>query len=130
LERAGAKGIIFRGSRWFRGAAPAADWAWVFRAEELPLARVFDNIKKLVAGGRYVVGEHAAERLDERGVLEWQVVDGIEDGSLLAERPDDLPNPAVEVGQTLADGTNIKAVWSHVISANVAKLVTVHYFDE
>lgn len=29
--------------------------------------------------GRYVVGEHATERLDERDILEWQVIDGIED---------------------------------------------------
>ncbi len=52
------------------------------------------------------------------------------DGSLIVERPEAVPNPAVEVRQTLADGTEVKAVWSHVISADVAKLVTVHFFDE
>lgn len=83
----------------------------------------------MVTNGRYVIGQHAAERLDERSILEWQVVDGLDDGLLLTERPDALPSPAVEVRQSLADGTNIKAVWSHVISADVAKLVTVHFFD-
>jgi hypothetical protein len=39
-------------------------------------------------------------------------------------------NPSVEVVQILADGTDIKAVWSHVIPVDVAKLVTVHFFDE
>lgn len=94
------------------------------------MGRLFDTIRTLVAEGRYVVGQHAAERLEERGVLEWQIVDGIDDGSLIVERPDALPNPAVEVRQSLADGSEVKAVWSHIASADVAKLVTVHYFDE
>lgn len=94
------------------------------------MGRPFETIRTLVAEGRYVVGQHAAERLDERGVLEWQVVDGVDDGSLIAERPDAQPNPTVEIREWLADGTEIKAVWSHLILADVAKLVTVHFFDE
>jgi len=94
------------------------------------LGQLHETIRALVTSGRYVVGQHAAERLDERGVLEWQVVEGIEDGDLIVERPNDYPNPAIEVEQTLADGTPVKAVWSHMVSAGVAKLVTVHYFDE
>lgn len=94
------------------------------------MGRLFETIRTLVASGRYLVGEHATERLDERGILEWQVVDGIERGTLIAERPDAAPNPAIEVRQSLADGTEIKAVWSHVISVDVAKLVTVHFLDE
>ena len=94
------------------------------------MGRLLDTIRRLVASGRYVVGQHASERLDERGVLEWQVVDGIQEGSLIVERPDAVPNPAVEVRQALADGTECKAVWSHLISADVSKLVTVHFFDE
>ena len=94
------------------------------------MGRLFDNIRQLIDDGRYVVGQHAAERLDERGVLEWQVIDGVEDSELIIERPDALPNPAVELRETLADGTEIKAVWSYLAAANVAKLVTVHFFDE
>lgn len=70
------------------------------------------------------------ERLEERGILEWQIVDGIESGRLLSERPDDLPNPAIEVEEVLADGTEVKAVWSHLVRAGLAKLVTVHFLDE
>ncbi len=92
--------------------------------------RLFETIRASAATGRYVVGQHAAERLDERGILEWQVVDGIERGSLIIERPDDVPNPAIEVRQLLADGTEIKAVWSYIASLDIAKLVTVHFFDE
>jgi hypothetical protein len=94
------------------------------------LGKLFDTIRTLVASGRYLVGEHATVRLDERGILEWQLVDGIDPGTPIVERPDALPNPAVEVRQVLADGTEIKAVWSHLISLDAAKRVTVHFFDE
>ena len=91
---------------------------------------MFYTIRGLVLAGRYVIGQHAAERLDERGILEWQVVDGMERGSPMAENPDASPNPSVEVRQLLADGTEVKVVWSHVRSIDVAKLVTVHFLDD
>ncbi|MGA2582293.1 MAG: DUF4258 domain-containing protein [Tepidisphaeraceae bacterium] len=94
------------------------------------MGRLFQTVRELVHNGRYLIGEHATVRLDERGILEWQVVDGVERGELLLERPDAVPNPAVEIRQSSADGTEIKAVWSHVISLDIAKLVTVHFFDE
>ena len=83
----------------------------------------------IVATGRYVVGEHAAERLEQRG-SSWQVVAGLAKGKLLSERPRDKPNPAIEVREVLPDGTECKAVWSHLRQSDVAKLVTVHFFDE
>ncbi|MBY0231554.1 MAG: DUF4258 domain-containing protein [Gemmataceae bacterium] len=90
---------------------------------------LFSTIKQLVAEEKYVVGEHASERLEERGIMEWQAVVGIEDGRLILEKPDADPNPAVEVRQMLPDGTEFKAVWSHLRTSGVAKLVTVHFFD-
>jgi len=59
-----------------------------------------------------------------------QVVLGLEDGELLLERPSDKSNPAIEVQERLPDGTEFKAVWSHLKRSGVAKLVTVHFFDE
>jgi hypothetical protein len=56
-------------------------------------------------------------------------VTGLEDGVLLAERPGSRPIPAVEVCETLPDGTEFKVVWSLLRPCNVAKLVTVHFFD-
>jgi hypothetical protein len=91
---------------------------------------LFDEIRGLVASDRYVVGQHASERLDERGIMEWQAVVGLSDGQLIIERPNAKPNPAVEVHETLPDGTEFKAVWSHLPRSSVAKLVTVHFFDE
>ena len=96
----------------------------------MPGRSLFNIVRSLVASGRYVVGQHAAERLDERGILEWQIVDGVEHGDLLIERPNAQPNPTVEVRQTLVDGTEVKVVWAHLVSVDFAKLVTVHYFDE
>lgn len=92
--------------------------------------KLFDEIRSCVAEGRYVVGQHASERLEERGILEWQAAVGLADGELLVERPRDKPNPAVEVRETLPDGTDVKAVWSFLRSSGVAKLVTVHFYDE
>lgn len=93
------------------------------------MGQLFDTIRQLVAEEKYLVGLHAAERLEERGIMEWQAVAGLDDGVLLAERPDAEPNPAVEVRETLPDGTEFMAVWSYLAQSGVAKLVTVHFFD-
>lgn len=54
---------------------------------------------------------------------------GLTEGKLIAERSKALPNPAVEVRESLPDGKEFKAVWSHLRQSGVAKLVTVHFFD-
>ena len=93
------------------------------------MGSLFLTIRRLVAEDRYVVGLHASERLEDRGIMEWQVVAGLADGELIAERPTATPNPVVEVQEQLPDGTEFKAVWSHLRSSAIAKLVTVHFFD-
>jgi hypothetical protein len=40
-----------------------------------------------------------------------------------------IRNPTVEVRESLPDGTEFKAVWAYLPQSDVAKLVTVHYFD-
>ena len=89
----------------------------------------FDTVRALVAAGRYLVSRHAAEGLTERGIMEWQVEAGLDEGALLVARPDDFPHPVVEVRESLPDGTEFKAVWSLDTAAGTAKLVTVHFFD-
>ena len=98
--------------------------------EEVTRGKALDHLRGLIEGERYLVGVHASERLEERGILEWQIIAAVEDAALLLERPSDLPNPAVEVIIELPDGTEVKAVWSHLASTDLAKLVTVHFFDE
>ncbi len=95
----------------------------------LRMGELFQLIKQFVAAEKYLIGLHASERLEERGIMEWQVVAGIDDGELILERPADAPNPVVEVRETLPDGTEFKAVWAYLRESGVAKLVTVHYFD-
>jgi Domain of unknown function (DUF4258) len=95
----------------------------------MPMGQLFDTIRQLVTEEKYIVGNHASERLEERGIMGWQVVAGLENGDLIAERPDTTPNPAVEVRELMPDGTEFKAVWSHLRQSGVAKLVTVHFFD-
>lgn len=49
------------------------------------MGQLFDAIRQLVDEERYVVGEHASERLVERGIMEWQVVAGLAEGKLIAK---------------------------------------------
>jgi hypothetical protein len=93
------------------------------------MGRLFDTIRALVAEAKYIIGEHASERLEERDIMEWQAAAGLADGELIVERPKTKPNPSIEVLEILSDGTEFKAVWSHLRTSGVAKLVTVHYFD-
>jgi hypothetical protein len=94
------------------------------------MGALFRTVKRLVEEEKYVIGQHASERLEERGIMEWQVVAGLEDGELIAERPNAAPNPAIEVQEVMPDGTEFKAVWSYMRQSGVAKLVAVHFFDE
>lgn len=71
---------------------------------------LFLLVQSLVRSDRYVVGLDASERLEERGLMEWQAVAGLEDGEFLRENLDAVPNPTVEVRQLLPDGTPYKAV--------------------
>lgn len=93
------------------------------------MGELFHQIQSLVSSGHYLVGQHAAERLEERGIMEWQAVAGLADGALITERVNASPNPAVEVCEILPDGTEFKAVWSYLRQSGAAKLVTVHFFD-
>lgn len=98
-------------------------------SKAIAVGKLFDRIRELVSEDRYLIGLHASERLDERGILEWQAVAGLDDGELFDERPDAKPNPTVEVLEQLPDGIEFKAVWSYLKQSDVAKLVTVHFFD-
>ena len=93
------------------------------------MGQLLEAIQQLVAAERYVVGQHAVERLEERGILEWQVVASLAQGRLIAECPDAEPNSTVEVKEILPNGIEFKAVWAYLPQSDIAKLVTVHFFD-
>ena len=92
--------------------------------------KLFQRIQALIERGDYVIGEHAVERLEERGIMEWHVVAAMAEVDVYSERPRAKPNPAIEAQIFLPDGTECKAVWSLLRQSGVAKLVTVHFFDE
>ena len=93
------------------------------------MAYLFNTIRKLVSEEKYIVGIHAAEMLEERGIMEWQASASLHDGMLIVERPDAKPNPVIEVRECLPDGTEFKAVWGLLRRSGVAKLITVHFFN-
>jgi hypothetical protein len=76
-----------------RGAAPEPDILVSALLPPQAMGKLFYKIQGLVADAKYVVGLHASERLEERGIMEWQAVLGLEDGQLIVERPHATPNP-------------------------------------
>lgn len=73
------------------------------------------------------VSLHAQERLAERRVELWQILDGVEDAEVLEERPASRPHPSVVVRQILADGTEVRVVWSFSARLKDAALVTCFF---
>jgi hypothetical protein len=73
------------------------------------MGRLFDVIRDLVTEDKYLVKEHAAERLEERRIMEWQAVVGLANARLIGERAEARPHPTVEVLELLPDGTEFKA---------------------
>ncbi len=92
--------------------------------------QLFDEICRLVAEGRYLIGDHAWERLLERGIMEWQIIAGMTDAQLMTERRFARPNPIVEMRVPLPNGDDCKVVWSLLRPVRVAKLVTAHLFAD
>ena len=94
------------------------------------MGTLLDEIRTAVQDERYVVSLHATERCEGRRIASWQVVAGLDDADLVAERPDDEPNPSIVVRQLLVDGTEVEAVWSWLAPSRRAKLVTVYFPDD
>lgn len=93
------------------------------------MGQLAETIRKLIQEERYLIGEHATERLSERSIMEWQAVDATICGDVVAERPSAYPNPVVEFVGLLPDGTEVKIVWAYLQRSAAAKLVTVFYLD-
>lgn len=88
---------------------------------------LWNKIQDLVLNDRYLIGLHASERLEQRKIMEWQVVIAIEAAIFVDENWESLPNPTVRVRELLPDGTEVLAVWAYLQRSQLAKLVTVYY---
>jgi hypothetical protein len=93
------------------------------------MGTLFSNIIKAIEANRFIVSNHADDRLRERMIELWTLTASVDDARLIVERPNDTPNPSIVLEQTLPDGTTIRVVWSYVDSRSVAVLVTVHFID-
>jgi len=94
------------------------------------VGKLWDQIRQRIGDGRCFVSDHAADRLLERGLGEWQIAEASTSGVLERERPTVKPNPACDVRILLPDGTEARAVRSLLRNTDVARLVTVHYYDD
>ena len=95
----------------------------------MPQMKLVDAIRQAVAAGRWGLSSHAKKRIEQRGIVSWQLEAGLEGGSVTDVRPTDEPNPSIEVEQELADGTRVNVAWSYVILYDEALVVTAHFFD-
>ena len=93
------------------------------------MSQLRENIQNAIDADRFIVSNHADDRLRERLVELWQIISSVEDARLIDERPNDTPNPSVVLHQTLPDGTTVRVVWAYADSAGMAVLVTVHFLD-
>lgn len=94
------------------------------------MGELFERVCRAIREERYLFSDHADNMLRERGIIHWHVTHGVDDARLLSERPHTTPNPTVELEQVLPDGVPVKAVWAYVPALDLAKLVTVHFFDK
>ncbi|MCI0366481.1 MAG: hypothetical protein L0Y44_06130 [Phycisphaerales bacterium] len=93
------------------------------------MGELFEKVRRAVRENRYLFSDHADNALRDRALVHWYILQGLDRGKLLIERPKARPNPVVEVEQLLPDGTSVKAVWAYLPDLDFAKLVTVHFFD-
>jgi hypothetical protein len=88
---------------------------------------LYDTISRAIARDDVAFSVHADERLRQRGIVRWQVIEGFRDGELISGHPDAQPNPKIAVRQVLADGSEVIAIWGFVASIRCAKLITVFF---
>lgn len=93
------------------------------------MGKLCNDIIAAIEANRFIVSNHADDRLRERMIELWQLTSSIQDARLMTERPSDTPNPSVVLEQILPDGTAVNVVWSYVDFRGVAVLVTVHFRD-
>jgi hypothetical protein len=93
------------------------------------MTKLESDIAQAVRTDRWAVSVHARQRLHERDVELWQVIDGFADGQTVSVRADDKPNPKMLRRQQLASGEFVVVVWAFERFLRIAQLVTVYFED-
>ena len=89
--------------------------------------RLEARIRNAIAEGRWSFTDHADERIAERGIESWQIIEGVDEGETILIDPMAKPNPKMLIRQMLPDGAAVVAVWAFVKSINSAALITVYF---
>jgi hypothetical protein len=88
---------------------------------------LFEQIRLAVHEDRFIVSNHADDRLRERKMKLWQIVEGTDSARFISENTTASPNPTVVLEQLLPDGTAVHVVWAWIARRQIAKLVTVYF---
>ena len=93
--------------------------------------RLAEHLLGAIVDGRYLVGDHASNQLDRRGIVEWAVVAGSAEADWddAVVRPASKPHATALIRILLPDGTPAIAVWCWLPIVERAKLVTVFFGD-
>lgn len=91
------------------------------------MTKLESQIARAVKQDRWSLSTHASERLDERNIEWWQIIDGFDGGVTVSIETDALPNPKILRRQSLADGEQVIVVWAFENPYRVAKIVTVYF---
>ena len=89
--------------------------------------RLFERIRRAVREERIVFTVHADNRLHERNVERWHLIESFETGHVIQSHRSARPDPKLVVEQMIPSGETVIAVWGYVKSIRKAKLITVYF---
>jgi hypothetical protein len=91
------------------------------------MERLYERIRRAVREERVVFTVHADERLWERKVERWHLLESFESGAIIQAHRGRRTEAKVLVQQVLPSGEEVIAVWTYVRSIECAKLITVYF---
>ena len=89
--------------------------------------RLYKLIHQAVESERIVFTVHADNRLLERRICRWQLIEGLAEGEVIQSHSSSKGNPKLVVRQTLPSGEDVVTVWGFLKSTRQARLITVYF---
>ena len=90
------------------------------------MATLDEKIRCAIGDDRVAFTVHADNRIAQRGMVRWHLVESFDHGIVLQSFPQSRPHPTIKVRQVLVDGTSVVVVWAYVRSLRLASVVTVY----
>jgi hypothetical protein len=91
------------------------------------MAATIDQIKQLVARGVWRVSDHAADEMDEDGILPGDVLNGVQSGEVVEDYPTFAKGPCVLVLQRDSEDRPLHVVWGIPAGATEPAVVVTAY---